>query len=140
MWFNETVFYQIYPLTLCGAPEQNGAPCDAADPLGSGGAAGSTGSGSTAGDAGSDSTGSGSAAAFREEAEKHRINRVKNFIPHLKRLGVGAVYLNPVFESDSHGYDTRDYRLTDRRLGTNEDLRDVCRAFHPARWILLKSY
>ena len=114
MWFNETVFYQIYPLTLCGAPEQNGAPCDAADPLGS------------------DSTGSGSTAAYREEAEKHRINRVKNFIPHLKRLGVGAVYLNPVFESDSHGYDPRDYRLTDRRLGTNEDLREVCRAFHEA--------
>lgn len=39
-------------------------------------------------------------------------------IPHLKALGVNAVYLNPVFESDSnHKYDTKDYRHIDRHFG-----------------------
>ena len=52
--------------------------------------------------------------------EAHRIQKVKEWIPHLEKLGIGAVYFSPVFESDSHGYDTRDYRLADRRLGTNE--------------------
>ena len=36
------------------------------------------------------------------------------------------MYLGPVFESDCHGYDTRDYRRVDCRLGTNEDLKTVC--------------
>ena len=26
MWFEETVFYQMYPLTLTGAPERNEDP------------------------------------------------------------------------------------------------------------------
>lgn len=39
-------------------------------------------------------------------------------IPHLKSLGVNAVYFNPVFESDSnHKYDTKDYRHIDRHFG-----------------------
>lgn len=39
-------------------------------------------------------------------------------IPYLKSLGVNAVYLNPVFESESlHRYDTTDYRHVDRDLG-----------------------
>ena len=63
---------------------------------------------------------------------EHRILKVIDWIPHLKRLGIGAVLFNPVFESDKHGYDTRDLRVIDRRLGTNEDFSDVCRAFHEA--------
>ncbi len=42
---------------------------------------------------------------------------------HIRALGCNAVYLGPVFESSTHGYDTIDYRLVDRRLGTNDDLR-----------------
>ena len=38
----------------------------------------------------------------------------------------------PVFESDAHGYDTRDYTKVDCRLGTNEDLRRVVDACHEA--------
>ena len=60
----------------------------------------------------------------------HRIRKIIDWIPHMKRLGVNAVYLCPVFESDTHGYDTRDYRHVDCRLGTNADLADVCRALH----------
>ena len=37
---------------------------------------------------------------------------------------------NPVFESDTHGYNTRDYKKIDVRLGTNEDFKKVCDALH----------
>lgn len=39
---------------------------------------------------------------------------------HLSELGVNAVYFGPLFESESHGYDTIDYFQIDRRLGDNE--------------------
>lgn len=55
-----------------------------------------------------------------------RIHKVQEWIPHLKRLNIDAVYFAPVFESDRHGYDTRDYRKIDCRLGTNADFSDVC--------------
>ena len=61
-----------------------------------------------------------------------RILRISDWIPHLKKLGITAVYFGPVFESDRHGYDTRDYRKVDCRLGTNEDFRSVCDALHDA--------
>ena len=32
-------------------------------------------------------------------------------------------YFSPLFESDTHGYNTRDYTKIDTRLGTNADLR-----------------
>ena len=86
MWADESVFYQIYPLGMCGAPHENDGRLE------------------------------------------HRIRRVLDFIPHLQKLGVNAVLFNPLFESDAHGYDTRDYRKVDVRLGTNEDLKEVCDA------------
>ena len=61
-----------------------------------------------------------------------RIHKVKDWIPHLQKLGVGAVYFSPVFESDNHGYDTRDFRKIDCRLGSNEDFKQVCDALHGA--------
>lgn len=62
----------------------------------------------------------------------HRILKVLDFIPHLERLGVKAVYFSPLFESDTHGYNTRDYRQIDVRLGTNEDFKKVCDSLHQA--------
>lgn len=61
-----------------------------------------------------------------------RIRRVLDFIPHYRKLGISAVWFSPVFESDRHGYDTRDYRKIDCRLGTNDDFREVCTALHDA--------
>ncbi len=49
---------------------------------------------------------------------------------HIKRLGATCVLFNPLFESDAHGYDTRDYNKVDCRLGTNDDLKQVCAALH----------
>lgn len=88
MWAEESVFYQIYPLGLCGAPHEN------------------------------------------DGVTVNRIARVGGFIDHIAALGANAVYFCPVFESDSHGYDTRDYRRIDGRLGTNADFRAVVDALH----------
>ena len=89
-WFEEAVIYQIYPLGLCGAPQDN----------------------------------DGIAAP--------RIRRVLNWVDHIKALGATTVLFNPLFESDRHGYDTRDYTRVDCRLGTNEDFKAVCDALHQA--------
>ena len=88
MWFEESVFYQIYPLGFCGAPFENDGKLE------------------------------------------HRILKVKDWIPHLKKLGINAIYFSPVFESDTHGYNTRDYGLIDTRLGTNDDFKDVVDSLH----------
>ena len=81
-WYNETVFYHIYPLGMTGAPFDN----PYGEPVG-------------------------------------RIKDIEKWIPHIKEIGCGAIYIGPLFESKSHGYDTTDYKKLDGRLGTNEDLK-----------------
>lgn len=88
MWYDEAVFYQIYPMGFCGAPQ------------------------------------------FNDGITVSRILKVLDWIPHLKELGINAIYFSPVFESDEHGYDTRDYSRIDCRLGTNEDFKRVVSACH----------
>lgn len=61
---------------------------------------------------------------------EHRILKVIDWIPHLSKLGITSILFNPIFESDKHGYDTRDYTKIDCRLGTNEDFKKVCEALH----------
>ena len=64
--------------------------------------------------------------------EKSRILKVKEWIPHIRGIGADAIYFSPVFESDTHGYNTRDFRKIDCRLGSNEDFAEVCRSLHEA--------
>ena len=78
MWFNESVFYQIYTLNFCGAPRDN------------------------------------------DGIVEHRILRLNDFMDYFEDLGINAIYFNPVFSSDHHGYDTRDYFKIYESLGTNE--------------------
>ncbi len=59
-----------------------------------------------------------------------RITKVNAWIPHIKELGADAIYFSPVFESDTHGYNTRDYKTIDCRLGANEDFKEVCENLH----------
>ena len=59
-----------------------------------------------------------------------RILKLKEWSGYLESLGVSSILLNPIFEADNHGYDTRDYKKIDCRLGTNEDLADVCKDLH----------
>ena len=62
--------------------------------------------------------------------EEHRILKICEWIPHMKALGTDALYLCPVFESDTHGYNTRDYFRVDCRLGTNDDLKKLVINLH----------
>ena len=76
-WSKDAVFYHIYPLGLCGAPDQN----DFDSPV------------------------------------ENRLEKLIPWLHHAQSLGANALYLGPVFQSSSHGYDTVDYYQVDRRLG-----------------------
>lgn len=48
-------------------------------------------------------------------------------LPYLKRLGISAIYLNPIFESPSnHKYDTADYKTIDPMFGSNDGFAELC--------------
>ncbi len=59
-----------------------------------------------------------------------RILKIHDWIPHIKKTGANAVYFSPLFESDTHGYNTRDYKKLDVRLGENEDFKRLCEDLH----------
>ena len=89
-WYDNAVFYHIYPLGLCGcAHENDGQPTP------------------------------GAFAKLNAWAEHA-----------YEDLGCTAIYIGPLFESGSHGYDTIDYRRVDRRLGTNEEFREFVANCH----------
>lgn len=60
----------------------------------------------------------------------HCLPKIGEWGEHMEKLGVNALYLGPVFESDRHGYDTRDYRKVDCRLGDEADLRNLVDDLH----------
>ena len=88
-WYEEAVFYHMYPLGMTGAPRQN-----------------------------------------TETAAADRFTELNLWVLHIKSLNCSAVYIGPLFESSTHGYDTRDFRAVDRRLGTNEDFIDFVNLCH----------
>lgn len=50
-------------------------------------------------------------------------------LPYLQSLGVGVLYLNPIFDAYSnHKYDTADYKTIDPMFGTEDDFRALCQA------------
>lgn len=59
-----------------------------------------------------------------------RLSRVADAAGHIVGLGCTAIYLGPLFESTSHGYDTVDHYHVDRRLGDNRTLRRVVDSLH----------
>ncbi|MCB5711694.1 alpha-amylase family glycosyl hydrolase [Lactonifactor longoviformis] len=81
-WYEEAVFYHMYPIGMTGAPREN-----------------------------------------RKQETVHRFAQLMEWLPHIAEIGCTAVYIGPLFESSTHGYDTKDYKLVDRRLGDNEDFR-----------------
>lgn len=62
--------------------------------------------------------------------EEHRIRALWPWVDHIVALGCNALYIGPLFESGSHGYDTTDYKRLDRRLGSNEDLKEFVALCH----------
>ena len=50
---------------------------------------------------------------------------------YLKKLGIGAIYLTPIFEAPStHKYDTKDYFNIDPNLGTIEEFKELLKRAH----------
>lgn len=58
--------------------------------------------------------------------------QMEQLIPHMKRLGMTALYIGPCFESEGHGYETTDYYRVDARLGDNAGFRHFVDACHAA--------
>lgn len=80
-WYDNAVFYHIYPLGLCGCTKENNG-----------------------------------------ENEDH-FDQLTQWAEHAKKMECTAIYIGPLFESVGHGYETTDYRMVDRRLGSNEDFK-----------------
>lgn len=59
-----------------------------------------------------------------------RLAALHDWIEHWCALGVTALYLGPLFESATHGYDTTDYFHVDRRLGDDDTLASFVTACH----------
>ena len=54
---------------------------------------------------------------------------IEDRLPYLKSLGVGVIYLNPIFMAQSnHRYDTADYMRIDPMLGDEEDFINLCKS------------
>lgn len=70
------------------------------------------------------------APEFNDGKVEHRILKIIQHIPHLKKLNINTVYFCPIFESSKHGYDTKDYSKIDCRLGTNDDFKTICTELH----------
>ena len=54
----------------------------------------------------------------------------EEWLPHIAELGCRGIYIGPLFESTTHGYDTKDYKTVDRRLGDNQDFKAFVRRAH----------
>ena len=88
-WYEEAVFYHMYPIGMTGAPRVN-----------------------------------------REEGVVHRFAELEKWLPHLADIKATAIYIGPLFESTTHGYDTKDYKTVDQRLGDNEDFTRFVKKAH----------
>lgn len=51
-----------------------------------------------------------------------RLRRLAPWLEHMRTIGADALLLGPVFQSETHGYDTTNYFMVDNRLGTDDDL------------------
>lgn len=59
------------------------------------------------------------------------LDGIRQKLDYLKSLHVELIYLNPICMAwSNHRYDTADYRRVDPLLGTDEDLRALCREAH----------
>lgn len=57
-----------------------------------------------------------------------RLRRLLPWLDYAVELGLNGLLLGPVFASQSHGYDTLDYRRIDPRLGDDRDFDDLVTA------------
>lgn len=59
---------------------------------------------------------------------QHRLPQLLPWLDYLLELGCNGLALNPVFASDSHGYDIVDHYAIDARLGDDSDFGELIRA------------
>lgn len=135
MWFHEANIYQIYPIGMSGCPHDNPEAPVSYDLMAVGAERAMA---SVDGAYGQEAEDMGAKPAFdmpgegQDKSKKAPILSVLDYIEHLKSCGFDTLLFNPLFECDRHGYDTRNMRLLDRRLGTNADLKRVCAALKEA--------
>jgi glycosidase len=60
----------------------------------------------------------------------YSLSELEMWSDHLQSLKINAVYLSPLFQSISHGYDTTDYFNVDKRLGDNNTLKNLVDSYH----------
>lgn len=61
--------------------------------------------------------------------EEH-FDKLNEWAAHAGNIGCTAIYIGPLFESVGHGYETTDYKMVDRRLGTNDDFKKFVENCH----------
>ncbi len=61
----------------------------------------------------------------RDPAPGHRMRRLLNWLDHAVELGTSGLLLGPVFDSQTHGYDSLDQFRIDPRLGDERDFDDL---------------
>ncbi|HMD90427.1 MAG TPA: alpha-amylase family glycosyl hydrolase [Anaerolineaceae bacterium] len=59
-----------------------------------------------------------------------RMEQLYGWLEHIQSLEANTIYLGPLFESSTHGYDTADYYHVDRRLGSDETLAYLSKEMH----------
>lgn len=102
-WMRDAVFYQIYVDSFCkGDPFKNSV----------------------------------NQIGWEEEPHWRRclggdLKGITQKLPYLKELGINAIYLTPIFLSDSsHKYNTFDYMKIDECFGNEDDLKDLVETAH----------
>lgn len=66
------------------------------------------------------------------------LNGISEKIDYLKDLGINAIYLTPIFESDSnHKYDIKDYYSISKDFGENIDLKELITKLHNSDMLLV---
>lgn len=102
-WIHDRVWYQIFPERFC-----NGDPGN--DPAG---------------------TEPWGTAPTRDNYMGGDLKGILDKLDYLAKLGVNALYLNPLFAASSnHKYDTVDYFRIDPQFGTIDDLKKLVAACH----------
>ncbi len=61
---------------------------------------------------------------------QHRLPKLVQWLDYLVELGCNGLALNPVFASETHGYDVVDHFAIDRRLGDDADIDELIEACH----------
>lgn len=64
------------------------------------------------------------------QPQEERIYQLYPWLDHLQWLGVDTLFLGPIFQSSSHGYDLVDYFQIDRRLGNNHSFKAFAQEVH----------